>query len=247
MAVALKAGPGAGFMEWTYLVFSRLNSRYEQGTAESILSWAIETFGTGLAVGTSFGASGLVLMDMALKIQPDVDIFYIDTGYFFPETQSLINRLQDHYQRSLRRVLPEQTVAQQTEEYGPALYQRDPDLCCQLRKVMPLKTALQDSTAWATAIRRDQAKTRSETPAITWNERHNVVKISPLIHWREDEIWQYVHTNKLPYNQLHDQGYPSIGCAPCTRPVRPGEDIRAGRWSGQSKIECGLHVDLVSA
>jgi len=106
MASALKAGPGAGFMQWTYLVFSRLNSRYEQGTAESVLSWAIETFGTGLAVGTSFGTSGIVLMDMAIKIQPDVDIFYIDTGYFFPETNKLIDRIQDHYQRSLRRVLP---------------------------------------------------------------------------------------------------------------------------------------------
>lgn len=247
MASALKAGPGAGFMEWAYLVFSRLNSRYEQGTAESVLSWAIDTFGTGLTIGTSFGVSGLVLMDLAIKIQPDVDIFYIDTGYFFPETNKLIDKIQDHYQRSLRRVLPEQTIAQQTEEYGPMLYQRDPDLCCQLRKVVPLHTALQDSTAWATAIRRDQASTRSKTPAITWNERHNVVKIAPLINWREDEIWDYVRTHKLPYNQLHDQNYPSIGCAPCTRPVQPGEDLRAGRWQGKSKIECGLHVDLVSA
>lgn len=247
MASALKAGPGAGFMEWAYLVFSRLNSRYEQGTAESVLSWAIETFGTGLTIGTSFGTSGLVLMDLAIKVQPDVDIFYIDTGYFFPETNKLIDQIQNHYQRSLRRVQPEQTVTQQTEEYGPMLYQRDPDLCCQLRKVAPLRTALQDSTAWATSIRRDQASTRSKTPAITWNERHSVVKIAPLINWREDEIWQYVHTHKLPYNQLHDQNYPSIGCAPCTRPVQPGEDLRAGRWQGKSKIECGLHVDLVSA
>lgn len=132
MAAALKAGPGAGFMEWAYLVFSRLNSRYEQGTAESVLSWAIETFGTGLAVGTSFGTSGLVLMDLAIKIQPDVDI--IDTGYFFPETNKLIDRLQDHYQRNLRRVLPEQTIAQQAEEYGPALDHRDPDFRRQLRQ-----------------------------------------------------------------------------------------------------------------
>ena len=245
MVAALKAGPSTGFLDWTHLVFSRLNARYEQGTAESILTWAIETFGTGLAIGTSFGASGLVLMDLALKIQPDVDIFYIDTGYFFPETHILINRIQDHYQRNLRRVLPEQTVTQQAEEYGPALYQRDPDLCCQLRKVVPLKTALQDSTAWATAIRRDQTKTRSQAPAITWNERYNLVKIAPLIHWREEEIWQYVRANKLPYNQLHDQGFPSIGCAPCTRPVQPGEDPRAGRWQGKSKIECGIHVDAV--
>jgi len=246
MAVALKASSGAGFMQWANLVFSRLNTRYEQATAEDIISWAIENFGTGLTVGTSFGASGLVLMDLAIKIQPDIDIFYIDTNYFFPESYKLIERIQDHYQRNLRRVLPEQTIAQQTEEYGPALYQRDPDLCCQLRKVAPLQTALQDSTAWVTAIRRDQASTRISTPAISWSERHNVVKVAPLIHWREDEIWQYVRNHNLPYNQLHDQGYPSIGCAPCTRPVQPGEDMRSGRWQGKSKIECGLHVDGVS-
>jgi phosphoadenosine phosphosulfate reductase len=242
MATATKPGPQTGFHQWTYLVFSRLNARYEQGSTAHILEWAIDTFGTGLALGTSFGASGLVLMDMALKIQPDVDIFYIDTGFFFPETQALINKLQQHYQRSFRRVAPVQTTAQQAEMYGPALYQHDPDLCCQLRKVAPLTTALTDATAWATAIRRDQAKTRTQTPAITWNERYNVVKIAPLIHWREEEIWGYVHEHNLPYNRLHDQGYPSIGCAPCTRQVQAGEDLRAGRWDGLSKTECGLHL-----
>lgn len=242
MATAVKPGPQTGFLQWTYLVFSRLNARYEQGSSASILAWAIDTFGTGLALGTSFGASGLVLMDMALKIQPDVDIFYIDTGFFFPETHSLIHRLEQHYQRSFRRVTPVQTVAQQNEMYGPALYQQDPDLCCQLRKVAPLRTALTDATAWVTAIRRDQTQMRTETPAITWNERYNVVKIAPLIHWREQEIWNYVHDHKLPYNPLHDQGYPSIGCAPCTRAVQAGEELRAGRWAGLTKTECGLHL-----
>jgi phosphoadenosine phosphosulfate reductase len=242
MAIAVTPAPQAGFLQWSHLVFARLNARYEQGPAEGILAWAIDTFGTGLTLGTSFGASGLVLMDMALKLQPDVDIFYIDTGFFFPETQSLIGRLEQHYQRSLRRVAPAHTPEQQAEQYGPALYGRDPDLCCQLRKVVPLQTALVDATAWATALRRDQAKTRTQTPAITWNERHNVVKVAPLIHWREAEIWGYIHTHAIPYNRLHDQGYPSIGCAPCTRMVQPGEDLRAGRWAGQTKTECGLHL-----
>jgi phosphoadenosine phosphosulfate reductase len=231
-----------GFLQWSHLVFTRLNTRLEHDTAENIVTWAVENFGSGLAIGTSFGASGLVLMDLVLRVQPDADIFYIDTGYFFPETETLIERVQAHYQRSLRRVLPAQTVEEQNSQYGPALYQRDPDLCCYLRKVEPLQAALADCTAWATAIRRDQAGSRARTPAVAWNERYNVVKVAPLINWTEAEVWQYVHSHKLPYNELHDRHYPSIGCWPCTRPVQPGEELRAGRWQGLSKTECGLHL-----
>lgn len=237
------AGAGApGFLQWSHLVFSRLNHKFEHASAEDIVAWAIATFGPGLAVGTSFGASGLVLLDLVLRLQPDADVFYIDTGYFFPETETLVQRVQEHYQRSLRRVAPALTVDGQAAQHGPALYQRDPDLCCYLRKVEPLQTALADSTAWATALRRDQAGSRARTPAITWHERHNVVKIAPLIHWREGEVWQYIHAHNLPYNELHDRGYPSVGCWPCTRAVQPGEDARAGRWAGLAKTECGLHL-----
>ncbi|RIK35733.1 MAG: phosphoadenylyl-sulfate reductase [Chloroflexi bacterium] len=230
------------FLQWSHLVFSRLNARLEQESAEDIIAWAVETFGPGLAVGTSFGASGLVLVDLVLRVQPDADIFYIDTGFFFPETETLIAQVQDHYQRSLRRVTPALSVEAQGAQHGPALYQRDPDMCCYLRKVEPLQTALDGSTAWVTAIRRDQASTRRRTPAVVWNERYAVVKVAPLIHWQEAEIWQYIHSHKLPYNELHDRNYPSIGCWPCTRPVQSGEDLRAGRWQGQDKVECGLHL-----
>ncbi|HXF63984.1 MAG TPA: phosphoadenylyl-sulfate reductase [Caldilineaceae bacterium] len=242
VAPGFARGAVPGFLQWSHLVFSRLNARLEHDSAETIIAWAVETFGTGLAVGTSFGASGIVLIDLVLRIQPDADIFYIDTGYFFPETQALIERVQQHYQRSLRRVLPAQTVEEQATQYGPALYQRDPDLCCYLRKVEPLQAALAGSTAWATAIRRDQADTRRRTPAVAWNERYNVVKVAPLVYWTEAEVWQYIHSHNLPYNELHDRHYPSIGCWPCTRPVQPGEDLRAGRWQGLSKTECGLHL-----
>jgi phosphoadenosine phosphosulfate reductase len=239
---AKSSTPSVGFLQWTYTVFTRLNARFEHGSAQGTLAWAIETFGSGLSIGTSFGASGIVLMDLALKIQPDVDIFYIDTGYFFPETAQLIQKLENHYQRNFRRVAPAQSVEEQSQQYGPQLYQRDPDLCCYLRKVEPLQQALHDSTAWATAVRRDQSSTRTQTPAIGWNERYNVVKISPLVYWTEAEIWQYVQSQKLPYNELHDRNYPSIGCWPCTRAVKPGEDLRAGRWQGFAKVECGLHL-----
>jgi phosphoadenosine phosphosulfate reductase len=242
MAISNAAKSAPGFLQWSYLVFSRLNDRLGKDTAESIIAWAVETFGTGLAVGTSFGASGLVLMDLVLKVQPDADIFYIDTGYFFPETETLITRVQEHYQRSLRRVTPSLSIEAQAEQYGPALHQREPDLCCHLRKVEPLEGALQGATAWATAIRQDQANTRSRTPAVAWNERYNVVKLAPLVHWQEDEIWQYIRQHDLPYNELHDHHYPSIGCWPCTKAVRPGEDPRSGRWQGFNKVECGLHL-----
>ncbi|MEX1019983.1 MAG: phosphoadenylyl-sulfate reductase [Litorilinea sp.] len=231
-----------GFRDWTHLVFSRLNQQFEHGSAQDILGWALETFGRGLTLGTSFGTSGIVLMDVTLRLQPDVDIFYIDTGYFFPETHALIRRLEDHYQRPFRRVSTNLSVEEQTHQHGPRLYNRDPDLCCQLRKVAPLQTALTDSTAWATALRRDQSASRARTPAVVWNERYNMVKLSPLIHWTEGDIWDYVQQHNLPYNRLHDQNYPSVGCWPCTRAVQPGEELRAGRWSGLDKTECGLHL-----
>jgi phosphoadenosine phosphosulfate reductase len=239
-----KGGPptAPAFLDWTHLVFSRLNSQFESCSAEHIMSWALETFGSGLSLGTSFGASGIVLMDLTLRLQPDVDIFYIDTAFFFPETKELIRRLEDHYHRPFRRVSTNLSIEEQDEQYGPQLYQQDPDLCCYLRKVEPLQTALNDSTAWATALRRDQSASRTRMPAVVWNERHSVVKLSPLIRWTENDVWDYVRMHRLPYNSLHDRNYPSVGCWPCTRAVKPGEDARAGRWSSSAKTECGLHL-----
>lgn len=235
-------GVGANLQTWTRLVFSRLSRQYEHGTGVDLLRWAIETFGTGLSIGTSFGASGIVLMDLALRIHPDVDIFYIDTGYFFPETDQLIRRLEHHYQRALRRVATEVSIEQQEKRFGPQLYTNDPNLCCHVRKVLPMQKALADSTAWVTALRHDQSDTRKDTRMVQWNERYNVVKIAPMTHWTEADIWQHIHEYRLPYNTLHDHSYPSIGCWPCTQPVQAGEDLRAGRWRGRNKTECGLHI-----
>jgi len=236
-----KTGPD--LLIWANLVFGRINKRFERGEASDVLAWASETFGSGLSIGTSFGTSGLVMMDLALRQNPEVDIFYIDTGFFFPETLTLIERLQQHYQRGFRVVQTNVTIAQQDKRYGPKLYENDPNLCCHVRKVEPLRQALADSTAWATALRHDQASTRANTAMVQWNSRYNLVKLAPLVRWTETDIWQYVHEHGLPYNELHDQNYPSIGCWPCTKPVKPGEDLRAGRWQGFNKVECGLHVD----
>jgi phosphoadenosine phosphosulfate reductase len=231
--------------DWARLIVSGLGTSWQNRSGLAVLTWAIETFGTGLTIGTGLGASGIVLMDLALRINPDVDIFYIDTGYFFPETLQLIRRLEHHYQRSLRRVVTDLTIAQQEKRFGPALHTNDPNLCCQLRKVAPLKQALAGKTAWATALRQDQSSTRKNIGMVHWNERYQVVKLSPLAQWTEADIWHYIHDKKLPYNTLHDQHYPSIGCWPCTRPVNEGDDLRAGRWQGTEKKECGLHWELV--
>ncbi|MEZ4616302.1 MAG: phosphoadenylyl-sulfate reductase [Caldilineaceae bacterium] len=233
------------FLDWTRIVFGRLSNRFDHAATTDLIAWAAETFGNGLSVGTSFGASGIVLMDLTLQTHPDVDIFYIDTGYFFPETLALMARLEDHYQRPFRRVSTQLAIPDQEKRYGPKLHDSDPDLCCHLRKVLPMTQALTDSTAWATAVRRDQASSRSNTPLVQWNERHNVVKIAPLAHWTESDIWEYIQEHELPYNVLHDQNYPSIGCWPCTRAVTPGEDLRAGRWANANKIECGIHWDVI--
>lgn len=235
-----------GFLDWTRIVFARLSNRFDAAATTDLLRWSIQTFGNGLTLGTSFGASGIVLMDLALQIQPDVDIFYVDTGYFFPETQQLITKLENHYQRTFRRVTAQLSIQEQEKRYGPNLYQNDPDLCCHVRKVSPMKQALADSTAWVSALRHDQASTRKEVPMVQWNDRYNIVKIAPLIHWGEEDIWSYIHEHNLPYNELHDRNYPSIGCWPCTRPVQAGDDLRAGRWQGSNKVECGLHWELVT-
>ncbi len=230
-----------GVNAWQLAFLSRLNRRFEHRTAQEVVRWALTDFGDGLSISTAFGASGIALIHMALAVDPYVDIFYIDTGYFFPETYDLIRRAEERFGRSFRRIAPALSVEEQSQRYGPTLYAQDPDLCCRLRKVAPLDQALAGRTAWMAALRRDQSPTRADTPILRWDSRHHLVKIAPLARWTEADVWQYVRTHDLPYNDLHDRGYPSIGCWPCTRAVQPGEDLRAGRWPGLAKLECGLH------
>ncbi len=226
---------------WRLASLSQLNRCLEQKSAEEILQWSIENFGEGFSIGTAFGASGMALTDMAVRINPEVDIFYVDTGYFFPETLALIDRAQRHYNRPFRRVTSDLSVAEQEQTYGLTLYRKDADECCHIRKVVPMGKALQESAAWVSALRRDQSPTRAGTPVLRWNEKYEVVKISPLVHWSEEDVWTYIHQHNVPYNELHEQNYPSIGCWPCTQAIQPGDDLRAGRWAGLTKIECGLH------
>lgn len=234
--------PDALLLEpWIAQVQRDLNGELENAPPQEILRWGIATYRSGFSIGTAFGASGMALIDMALDIDADVDIFYIDTGFFFTETLALIERVEQYYGRAFRSVTPDLSVDEQAAQHGPQLYRRNPDLCCHMRKVLPLKQALAGRTAWTTALRRDQSPSRANTPVVQWNERHSLVKIAPLATWTEADVWCYIHKHDVPYNELHDQNYPSIGCWPCTRAVQPGEDLRAGRWPGRQKTECGLH------
>ncbi len=228
--------------DWIPNLLKQVSGSFEVAEPADVLSWAAATFREGLVVGTAFGASGMVLIDLVQEVCPGAEIFYIDTEVFFPETYALIERAQEHYGVEFKRITPEMTIEEQGEVFGERLWERDSDKCCLMRKVLPLRKALSGKTAWVTALRRDQALTRRTTPIVEWSEKQRLVKVSPLANWTEKDIWRYIMAHDVPYNPLHDQGYPSVGCQTCTRAVHPGEDLRAGRWAGSAKTECGLHV-----
>jgi phosphoadenosine phosphosulfate reductase len=213
----------------------------EKANPNEIIEWAFNVFGDGLTIATGFGAEGMVLIDIAAESVREPDVFFIDTGFLFDETLALRRRIEDRYGITIRGYQPDLSPRQQEEQFGAELWKSDPDLCCRIRKLEPLKQALQDRDAWMTAIRRDQTAARQSARPVEWDERWGLVKVNPLVNWTRHEVWNYIRTRDIPYNPLHDIGYPSIGCTHCTRPVNAGEDERAGRWAGQAKTECGLH------
>ncbi len=229
-------------VSWVPTLLEQISQSFEVAEPQDILSWASTTFGDKMTLGTAFGVSGMVLIDMAMKVCKEVDVFYIDTGLFFPETYELIERAEKRYGVRFRRLTPELSVEGQAQAHGARLWEKDSNKCCSMRKVVPLSQAVRGHTAWVTGLRRDQSPTRRHTPVVQWNKKHQLVKIAPLANWTEKDVWTYALKHDVPYNPLHNQGFPSIGCKPCTRAVRPGEDLRAGRWSGSDKTECGLHL-----
>jgi phosphoadenosine phosphosulfate reductase len=184
----------------------------------------------------------MVLLDLALRLDPQINVFVVDTELLFPETYALLARVEARYGIAVERVLPRQSVAAQNASHGDALWLREPDACCDLRKVEPLHRHLRGFDAWLTAVRRDQSDSRSEIAVWSWDERAQIVKVAPLAAWTEDDVWAYVQAYDVPVNTLHFDGYPSIGCVHCTRRVAAGEPARAGRWAGFDKVECGIHV-----
>lgn len=214
----------------------------ESWKPEQVLAWAFATYGNNVAVATGLGVEGMVLVDIASRVNPNVKVFTGDTEFLFPETYDLIDRVEERYGIRIEKLYSELTPEEQERAYGSALWSRDPDTCCSLRKVEPLRRKLAMLDAWMTAIRRDQTSERRSVRKVDWDAKFNLVKISPLADWTSEMIWSYVRRHDVPYNPLHDYNYPSIGCTHCTRAIQPGEDARAGRWSGFRKTECGLHT-----
>jgi len=224
------------------LDYDALNSQFESAYPQDILRWSAATFGDRLAVVTSFQPTGIVTLHMLHDLGISADVLTLDTGLLFPETYALMEDVEQRFNLRLKRITPALTVAQQAEQYGDTLWSHDPDACCNMRKVVPLKDVVSGYAGWITGLRRDQGETRAQTPIVSWDKRNNNVKICPFANWTEEMMWTYIGAYDLPYNTLHDQNYPTIGCVPCTKPVAEGvTDLRAGRWANQNKTECGIH------
>ncbi len=220
----------------------RLKVVAERWRPQEVLRWAFSTFRQDIAMASGFGAEGMVLLDIASRINPNLKVFTLDTEFLFPETYELIDRVESRYGIKVEKLYSALTPEEQDEIHGPALWSRDPDHCCNLRKVEPLTRKLAELRAWITAIRREQTPDRAAIRKAEWDPRFHLVKINPIADWTTGMVWDYIRKHNVPYNPLHDRNYPSIGCTHCTRAIQPGEDHRAGRWAGFQKTECGLHA-----
>ena len=225
---------------------AQISAELEERAPQEVLRWAVDEFFPDLTLACSFGGpSGMVLVDMISQIEPRVEIFYLDTDFLFPETHQTRDRVIERYGIQPVAYKSKLTPEEQARQYADELWLRNPDLCCQLRKVEPNQRALAGKRAWISGLRRDQAATRRETPVVQWDEKFGLVKVNALARWTEADVWAYIVKHDVPYNPLHDQSYPSVSCTYCTKAIQPGDDLRAGRWQGLDKTECGLHTPEV--
>ncbi len=226
-----------------------LNQQFASHNTEEVLAWAWNQFGPKAAIGTSFQGAGLVSIHLARKNGCHFPVFTLDTGLLFPETLELKKRLEDFFGCAIESLHPDLTLEQQEAAQGPELWKRDPDLCCTIRKVLPLQDKLAELDCWVTGLRRQQSHTRAQIGVIelySFDEAagRDIVKLNPMAGWSREAVWSYIRQHQIPYNPLQDQGYRSIGCRPCTRKTTHGEDERGGRWTGFNKVECGIHTFL---
>jgi phosphoadenosine phosphosulfate reductase len=208
--------------------------------AQDVVAWAVETFAERLCITSSM--TDAVIIHLAATVKPGIDVIFLDTGYHFPETIGTRDAVAATYPINLINITPTRTVAEQDAELGPRLYGRNPDLCCYLRKVVPLERALDPYDAWITGVRREETDARSDTRVVEWDAKRAMIKVNPIASWTQEQVDEYIAEHGVLLNPLVDDGYPSIGCATCTMPVKPGADPRSGRWSGTGKTECGLHL-----
>ncbi len=224
-----------------------LNNRFEDEEPSEVLRWALaESRLSSVAIASAFQAEGTAVIHMATRIRPDVPILFLETGFHFGETLAFKQQLAERFDLNVVDLTGEHTVESQAAEFGPRLYERNPKLCCAINKVRPFDRALAGLDGWITSLRRDSAWTRQTTPIVLQYEcqpGHTLVKINPVANWTRADVWRYLKENGIPHHPLYDLGFASIGCAPCTRMTFPGEDERAGRWSGIMKTECGIHAE----
>ena len=226
---------------------NELNKQLTGKSAEEIVRWAADTFGSQIAFASSFGAEDVALIDIVSRVAPELRMFTLDTGRLHDETYDVMERVRHRYELPILSYFPDREAVEKLErEKGYYSFRESIENrkeCCGIRKVVPLKRALSGLRAWMTGLRREQSVTRTEMQALEWDEGNGIAKVNPLIDWTEQQVWDYIKANNVPYNALHDNGFPSIGCAPCTRAVKPGEDVRAGRWwwENPENKECGLH------
>jgi phosphoadenosine phosphosulfate reductase len=226
------------------VTLAHTSHKFESAAPQEILRFVFSTY-PNAAISTAFGLEGCALIDMAVRIKPDVPVYTIDTDYLFPETLALKDLLVARYKLNLRILKPRLTIEEQARNHGLNLYQSNPDLCCAIRKVEPNRRAIAGLDAWIAGLRRDQTPARANTDILErfdHDDGRPYVKVNPLANWTREQVWDYVVDKAVPYNGLHDRGYKSIGCWPCTRPVADAEDERAGRWAGRGKTECGIHT-----
>ena len=228
---------------------SEETERLECLSLDELLCWCWNYFGDKAAIGTSFQGSGLVIIDHALRNGCNFPIFTIDTGLLFPETLELKKKLEDFWDVKIQGVHPEQTIEEQKKTMGPELWKTNPDSCCQMRKVLPLQSRLSSLDVWITGLRRGQSDQRKSTNVLEMYEfdklrESYIFKLNPMVNWSREKVWNYINDHKIPYNTLHDKGYRSIGCWPCTKAISDDQDERAGRWEGFNKTECGIHTFL---
>ncbi|GGK24236.1 putative phosphoadenosine phosphosulfate reductase [Caldalkalibacillus thermarum] len=219
-----------------------INRQLEQKDTLEVIKWAYDQWGKELIYACSFGAEGMVLIDMISKVKADAKVIFLDTHLHFKETYDLIEEVKQRYpQLRIELIQPDLSLEEQAKQYGDQLWVHHPDQCCRLRKIIPLHKALTGAAAWMSGLRREQSPTRAHVQFVNLDHKFQSIKVCPLIHWTWEEVWLYIRSFNLPYNPLHDQDYPSIGCEPCTLPVKGEGDSRAGRWAHANKIECGLH------
>lgn len=227
---------------WTEEELKAASEALDGKEPQAALKWVVENFDVNdFALACSF--SEVVLLDMLIKIRPDARVFFIDTGFLFKETCETVGRIEKKYGIRVERVSTELAPGEFDRLKSAELWRHDPDRCCELLKVEPMRRYLRGLKAWITGIRRDQAPTRANTPVVALDRKFGLVKVCPLVNWSRKDIWDYILKNEVPYNALLDSGYSSIGCTHCTRPVGPGGDVRSGRWAGHEKTECGLHKE----